>query len=72
MRTIKTLRARPRCFAKMYDLTETEMAERCVLGGCRSFGDCMRRSPSPIEVVPASVLMPAEPAADHEYGLVKW
>lgn len=70
MRAIKTLRARPSCFAKMYELTETEMAEKCL--GCRSFGDCVKQSPSPIEAVPASFLMPAEPAADPEYGFVKW
>jgi len=70
VRAVKTVYRKPECFAKMYELTEAEMAERCL--GCRSFGDCMKLSPSPIEAVPASFLTPAEPAADPEYGFVKW
>jgi len=70
MRTIKTLRARPRCFAKIYDLTEAEMAANCL--GCRSFGDCIKWSRSPVENTPPSLVIPMEAAADHEYGRVRW
>lgn len=73
MSAVKTVnKARPRCFSEMYDLTETEMAENCVLGGCRGFNDCKKFSPSPVETIPASLMIPAEPAVDLEYGLVRW
>jgi len=51
----------------MYELSEAEMCERCVLGGCRHFNACEKASPSQVEAVPVSVLIPMEPARDVEY-----
>ena len=36
----------PSCFGKMYELSEEEMCQRCVLDGCKEFKQCEKRSRS--------------------------
>ena len=57
---------RPACYGGMYELTEDEMAERCL--SCPHFNDCKKLRP---EELGAGPTIPQEADTDKEYK-VKW
>jgi len=52
----------------MYEFGEEHMASHCMR--CQSFNKC-KQIGGGIEIVPASLRIPMEPAQDYEYN-VKW
>ena len=68
MKNIIRVVKQPSCFGSMYERGEEYMAEKCL--GCGAFNDCKKISAG-VETVKASVMIPAEPARDHEYA-VRW
>jgi len=63
-------KARPGCFGTMYKLSESEICDRCVLGGCRHFNDCEKWSASR-KATNNGPAIPMEIATDHEYR-IRW
>ena len=68
MRRVEVQRKRPGCYGNMYTLGEDHMAENCL--GCPSFNKC-KQIGGGVETAPVNVLIPMEPAKDHEYR-VRW
>ena len=57
----------PHCFGQMHELTEEEVAERCVLNSCPSFDTC-----KVIGVALKNGELPALPTKRPDYSKVRW
>jgi len=66
-KTIKD-KKHPSCFGSMYELGEEHMGSHCMT--CQAFNEC-KKIGGGIEIIPASLRIPMEPAQDYEYN-VKW